>query len=150
MLAFAALATFPDLDVFARKVGVVPGAAWMHRGALHSLLAALVAGLSVTLLVGGLGRSRVRMAATAALAAASHGVLDCITRGGGGVMLLWPWSTERFLAPWHVLPAAPMGLHFLSARGLEVLLLELAWFWPLLLYALWPRRRVPGHALPCS
>jgi inner membrane protein len=139
-LLFTALAAFPDLDVLARRLGAEAGSSWLHRGALHSLLAAAVAGLASALLPGGLGRSRARLAVTAVLVAASHGLLDAFTGGGGGVMFLWPLSAERFLAPWHVLPAAPMGLRFLSARGGAVALRELLLFAPLVLYALWPRR----------
>lgn len=140
MLVLTAAAMFPDLDVLARRLGALPGSPWLHRGALHSLPVALGFGIAVAVVVGGLGRTRLRMAVTAALAAASHGVLDTFTGGGAGAMLLWPITSERFLAPWHVLPAAPIGLRFLSARGLDVLLLEAAWFSPLLLYALMPRR----------
>lgn len=142
-LVFTAAAMFPDLDVLARRFGALRGSPWLHRGALHSLAVAFALGVVLALAMGGLGRSRPRMAVTAALAAASHGVLDTFTGGGAGVMLLWPITPERILAPWHVLPAAPIGLRFLSARGLDVLLLEAAWFSPLLLYALLPRRIEP-------
>lgn len=140
-LVFIALATFPDVDVLARQLGAVRGSAWLHRGALHSLLVATAVGIAVAAVTGGLGRSRWRMAATAVLVAASHGVLDAFTSGGRGVMFLWPASSERWLAPWPFVSAAPMGIRLVSARGLEVLLREAALFSPLLLYALWPARR---------
>lgn len=142
-LAFTALSMFPDLDVLARSLGAGRGSPWLHRGALHSLLVATVAGIAVALLSGGLGRTRTRTAAAAALVAASHGLLDTFTRGGAGIMLLWPVSLERFLAPRRVLPAAPIGLDILSARGLDVLALEVMWFAPLLVCALWPRDLTP-------
>jgi inner membrane protein len=140
-LLLTALATFPDLDVLARPLGAAPGSPWMHRGALHSLAAAAVAGVVVALLAGGLGRSRWRLAFTAALVAAGHGLLDMFTSGGRGVMLLWPATTERFLAALHVVSAAPMGLRLASARGFEVMAREAILFSPLLVYALWPARR---------
>lgn len=139
-LVLTAVSLAPDLDVLARGLGAVRGSPWLHRGATHSLLAALTLGVAVAMVAGGLGRSRLRTAVTASLVAASHGVLDAFTGGGAGVMFLWPMSVARALAPWHALPAAPMGLRFLSARGLDVLLLEAMWFSPLLAYALWPRR----------
>lgn len=145
---FTALATFPDLDVLARALGATAGSPWLHRGALHSLAAAAAAATIATLAagglgaLGGLGRSRARLWATAFLVAASHGLLDTLTRGGGGVMLLWPAELERVLAPWALVPASPMGLRLLSARGAEVMLRELVLFAPLLLVAAWPRRRV--------
>jgi inner membrane protein len=152
-LYFTALATFPDADVLARSLGAADGSPWLHRGALHSLLAAAVVALGSALLLDGLGRSVRRLAATALVVAASHGAMDAFTGGGGGVMFLWPWSAERFLAPWHLVPAAPMGAHLFSARAAAVALRELVLLSPLVLYALWPSRRPPlpaAGALPAG
>lgn len=52
----------------------------------------------------------------------------------------WPFSDERFFAPWRPIPVAPIGLAFLSARGLRIAVIELVLMSPLLIYALWPRR----------
>lgn len=145
-LAFTALAAFADVDVFARQLGALRGSPWLHRGALHSLLVAAAVGIAVALVAGGLGRSRCRMGAMAVLVAASHGAIDAFTSGGGGVMVLWPASAERFLSPLHLLPASPIALsRFASERGLEVLLHEAIVFSPVLLYALWPR---PARSRP--
>jgi inner membrane protein len=137
---FTVLATFPDLDVLARRLGAGRGSPWLHRGALHSLALAACAGVVAALLAGGLGRSRLRTALTGAAAAASHGLLDTLTGGGAGVMLLWPFDRARLLAPWTLLPAAPFGLRLLSHHGLEVLATEAILFLPLLVFALWPDR----------
>jgi inner membrane protein len=145
-LVLTAAASFPDIDVLAQRLGASRGSPWLHRGALHSLAMAALVGIAVSLLAGGLGRSRPRMAVTAALVAASHGLLDALTVGGSGVMFFWPLRLERLLAPWHLLPAAPIGLRIVSARGLDVLLLEALTFSPLVVYALWPR--VPAPAKP--
>lgn len=144
--AFTLLAVLPDLDVLARWLGAARGSPWLHRGALHSLALAVAAGALAALLLGGLGRSRLRMLVTAVAVAASHGLLDAFTRGGAGPMLLWPFSTERLLAPWANVPAAPMGLRFLGARGVEIALREALLFAPLILYASLPRRRAPPLA----
>lgn len=144
-VAFTALATFPDLDVLARGLGAPPGSVWLHRGALHSLPVALAAALLAALALGGLGRSRARLALTAALVAASHGLLDTFTSGGRGAMLLWPVSTERFLAPVALVAAAPMGARLATVRGLEVMWREAVIFSALLVYAAWPRRLWPGR-----
>lgn len=145
-VVMTALATFPDLDVLARQLGVGRGSPWLHRGALHSLAVAVAAGALAALLAGGLGRSRARMFLTGALVVASHGLLDAFTTGGAGSMLLWPFTTERFLAPvFRILPAAPLGLRFLGSRGLEVALREAVLFSPLLVYGLWPRGRRSPH-----
>jgi inner membrane protein len=99
----------------------------------------------VGLLTGLLGRRwRVRFASTALLAAltmASHGVLDTFTDGGGGIALLWPFSSARFFSPWRPIPVAPVGRYFLSAAGLRVAATETLASLPLLVYAFWPRRR---------
>ncbi len=147
-LAFTALALFPDLDVLAQQLGAGRGSAWLHRGALHSLIVATAVGLAATLVTGGLGRTRWRMAATAVLVAASHGVLDAFTYGGRGVMLLWPLADTLYRAPWHLLPAAPIGLRLVSARGVALLLQEAVLFSPLLLYALWPARETASASPP--
>jgi inner membrane protein len=65
--------------------------------------------------------------------------------------LLWPFSDERFFAPWTPLPVAPIGRAFLSAEGLRVALVELLVLSPLIAGLVWhllarprPGRRAPG------
>lgn len=149
---FLALATFQDLDVLARGLGAPAGSAWLHRGGLHALTTALLAGLAAAALAGGLGRTRAAMALAGALVAVSHGLLDTLTGGGAGVMLAWPITRERVLAPWSALPAAPMGLRLLSSRGAAVALREVVLFAPLLAYLAWPARTVsaPGPRTSCA
>ena len=137
----AGLALFPDLDAFSRALGARPGSVWLHRGASHSRVAAAAAALLVSAVAGGVGRSRWRMLLTAAVVAASHGLLDTLTSGAGGPMLLWPFSTARILSPLAIVPASPFIGRLLSPRGLDVLRREAILFAPLLLYGLWPRRR---------
>jgi inner membrane protein len=136
---FVALAMFPDADVAARCLGAGPGSAWLHRGALHSLAAAAAVGVAAALLTGGLGRRRWTLALAGAAVAASHGLLDTLTGGSAGVMLLWPFSSARW-SSLPLLPAAPIGFRLASARGAHVVVRELLWFAPLLAYALWPAR----------
>jgi inner membrane protein len=71
----------------------------------------------------------------------SHPLLDTLTDGGLGCALLWPFSNERFFAPWTPLPVAPIGRNFLSAEGVRVAVTELILMAPLLAYAVWPARR---------
>lgn len=141
MVAWSALSLAPDLDVIGFCFGVAYGAPWGHRGATHSLLFAMVLGGVLGALSGSFGLPRLRTTVSACAALASHGLLDTLTQGGLGCALLWPWSHTRYLAPIRLVPAAPIGARFSSSAGLRVALLELAWCWPLLLYALWPRRR---------
>jgi inner membrane protein len=136
-VAWSALSLLPDADVIGFALGVPYAAPFGHRGAAHSLFVAAIAGLLIGLLA-----RRAWLGAGAALVVASHGLLDTLTDGGLGVALLWPFSTQRFFAPWRPLPVAPIGVRLLGAYGLHVMLVELAWFAPLVVYGLWPRRRL--------
>lgn len=60
----------------------------------------------------------------------SHSLLDSITTGGKGVGWLWPWSDERFFAPWQVIKVAPFALSsYITPYGHQVILSELLWVW---------------------
>lgn len=142
---FLALALFPDLDVLLLRLPAHLGDAGLHRGASHALLVSALLALSAAAL-GGQGRSRRAMFVAAALTAASHPLADLFTGGGAGVMLGWPWSEARFLAPLRLVPAAPMGHRLLSARGLSVAARELLLFSPLLAWLAWTRLRRPALA----
>lgn len=142
---FLALALFPDLDVLLLRLHAHLGDAGLHRGASHALLVSAALGLAAAAL-GGQGRSRWAMLWAAVLTAASHPLADLFTGGGAGVMLAWPWSEARFLAPLRLLPAAPMGPRLLSARGLGVAARELLLFSPLLAWLAWARLRRPALA----
>ena len=134
------LSLLPDLDVIAFALGVPYSAPFGHRGASHSLLAAVAGGVLAGLLWTR-GRRNWRAVALGTLALASHGLLDTLTDGGLGVALLWPWSDTRYFAPVRPLPVAPIGARLFSARGWSVMGTELLLFMPCWLYALWPRRR---------
>lgn len=71
---------------------------------------------------------------------ASHGLLDALTDGGLGIALLWPFTNERFFAPWAPIPVAPIGTGMLSSRGVYVVAFELMAFAPFWLWALRPQR----------
>jgi inner membrane protein len=136
MLAWSALALLPDADAIGFGLGIRYADEWGHRGATHSLVfAACIAG------VGGLVTRAKRAKTTAWVFAvvASHPLLDTLTTGGLGCALFWPFDLTRYFAPWRPIPVAPIGLAFLSERGLWVALVELVLFLPLFAYALWPR-----------
>jgi inner membrane protein len=80
----------------------------------------------------------VRTALIALVVVSSHALLDTLTDGGLGCALLWPFSDERFFAPWTPLPVAPIGRAYLSGEGLRVAAVELVALAPVLAYALWP------------
>src|SRR5262249_6147689 len=111
----------PDLDVIGFRLGVAYGDAFGHRGASHSLVAAVAIGL-----VGGVAARRCHERfATGFLfvfaAAASHGLLDTLTDGGHGVALLWPFSDARFFAPVRPIAVSPLGVRrIFSEQGMTV------------------------------
>jgi inner membrane protein len=141
MVVWSALSLLPDADVVGFHFGVAYGDPLGHRGASHSLAFAALGGCAIGLVARALHRPALRTGILAALVLASHGLLDTLTDGGLGCALLWPFSDERFFAPWRPLPVAPIGRAFLSSWGLRVALWEAAVFAPFFLYALWPRAR---------
>ena len=117
--ALAALAVLPDLDLVA---GLIMGNVWaFHRGASHSLTAALAFGL-VSLLVFSLFRVRqpVRAAAMLLLVYSSHLVLDSMMldpEETGSIRLLWPLLDTRFQAPISLLPSGMYSFGELFSLG---------------------------------
>ncbi|MEE9889568.1 metal-dependent hydrolase [Stenotrophomonas maltophilia] len=73
--------------------------------------------------------STVQAAVFVFICAASHPLLDAMTSGGLGVALAWPWSEQRFFAPWRPIRVSPFAPQFFSARGIATLLSELRWVW---------------------
>jgi inner membrane protein len=151
MVAFGALSLAPDLDVIAFRFGIPYAAPFGHRGAAHSLCVAValavVAAAAMRLAPDQVeaGQTRFRLWLLCAAVAVSHGLLDTLTDGGLGIALLWPFSNERYFAPWTPIPVAPIGARmFITARGLRVATIEALQFAPLLVWAVWPRRR-PGY-----
>jgi inner membrane protein len=137
---FVGLSLLPDADVIGFRLGVAYADPFGHRGASHSFLFAVGMGLLLGLLWRAQGRELWRTFLFVTATVASHGVLDTLTNGGLGVGLLWPFSMERFFAPWRPIPVAPLAPQALaSLYGLWVLMNELIFFSPFLLYVLWPR-----------
>src|SRR5581483_6971382 len=123
LAGWSAVALAADLDVIGFRFGVPYAAPFGHRGATHSIAAALL----LALIVAGVTR-RARPGLIALAVALSHPLLDMLTDGGLGVALFWPLSNARYFAPWRPIPVAPIGARLLSARGLHVMLVELALF----------------------
>lgn len=135
---FVAIA--PDFDTVAFKLGIAYADQFGHRGASHSLSFALAVGVLGAIIAPWLRTTRWRALLFLAFCTASHPLLDALTNGGLGVALLWPWSHERFFAPWRPIAVSPIGAGFFSLRGLAVLWSELQWVWfpclvPALLWA---------------
>ncbi len=129
----ACCAAIPDLDAVGLWLGVPYESALGHRGFSHSLV---FAGLLATLIAGtvgrhGLGGTSVKSAwAYAALATASHGLLDSLTNGGLGVGFLLPFDASRYFMPWQPIEVSPLGIRpFFTARGVAIVISELKWVW---------------------
>jgi inner membrane protein len=132
---FVAMA--PDFDTVAFKLGIAYADQFGHRGASHSFALALAIGLLGAAFAPWLRTTRWRALLWLTFCTASHPLLDALTNGGLGVALLWPWSHDRFFAPWRPIAVSPIGAGFFSMRGLTVLWSELVWVWlPLGLFAL--------------
>jgi inner membrane protein len=138
---WSALSLVPDADAYGFAMGVPYEAPWGHRGATHSLMFATGMAVLVGLVAKAAKLPDRRAAVIAGLVVASHGLLDSLTDGGLGCALLWPFTNERFFAPWRPLPVAPIGRGLLSMEGLRVATVELVVFSPLVVYALWPIKR---------
>lgn len=138
LVAGSLLANAADLDFL--LVFAFHSRAW-HRAFTHSLVFALLVCLTLFLT---LGRRRPRAGIAYGLAYASHALLDfATTREGGGLELLWPFSSQRFgLGLWGLseLPSRlpPSGI-------LKALLTELALFLPPLLLILLLRRNTAAR-----
>lgn len=129
------LANLPDFDFL--LVFAFHSRAW-HRGFSHSILFASFVFLLLLLF---LGKRRIKEAFAYGLAFASHGVLDYLTtEEGGGVALLFPFSTDRLAFGWHGLSELPSrfpAIEILKALGWEIIL-----FTPLLIAVVALRKRL--------
>lgn len=145
---FVALALLPDLDVIAFRFGIRYAHEFGHRGASHSLAVACLISLLAWPVARAMKLPAWRVCGAVLVAVGSHGLLDALTDGGLGPALLWPISSERIFFPWRPVPVGPIGVRFLSPRGLLVASWEVLAFAPLLVWALWPSRtRVQGASI---
>jgi len=121
LLAGALIANAADLDFL--LVAGLKSKAW-HRGFTHSIVFAFLICLLFLLTP---GREQFRNALGYGLAFTSHGLLDYVTaKNGGGVELLWPFSTSKFTLGWWGLSEVPSQMT--TVEILEALALEAALF----------------------
>ncbi len=146
MLAFSVLSMWPDIDVIGFPLGVHYEDPFGHRGATHSSVVAVAIGLVIYgVLRWRRSKTPLKASLMATLVALSHGWLDTMTFGGGlGVALLWPFSNHRFWSPIRFIPVAPIGLELFTNRGVAVMVVEVIFFAPFWIYAIWPRRPRPA------
>ncbi len=125
--AAAAVAVIPDLDVFGRFVGIPVESVMGHRGASHSVAAALVFAMLASLMP---ARTIpwVSRALFLSLSALSHGLADMLTDGGKGIALFWPLSSDRMFFWFRPLEVSPIFLRsFENGKLPLVLASEIVW-----------------------
>lgn len=121
------LAMLPDIDVIGFRFGISYDSVLSHRGAMHSLAIGAIVVLGMAALVPDLRKGWTM--AFLLLAITSHGLLDTMTDGGGGVALLWPFDGARYFAPWRPIRVSPIGAGFFTPRGMITAISELQWIW---------------------
>jgi len=125
------LAMAPDLDLLLRRAFHTPyGSFFGHRGFFHSpFFLILAAGMLAAMVA---GRRSWRTAAWLGLlwagCAVTHPLLDALTDGGFGVMLLFPFSTGRFFFPWRPIHVSPLEAFRFYGRAGYILRSEIP-FW---------------------
>jgi inner membrane protein len=106
------MAVAPDLDTIAMRALDIPyGSFFGHRGFFHSPFFLILFSVLVA-------RRHVWIALMWAVCAVTHPLLDAMTDGGSGVMLLFPFSEERLFFPWTPIHVSPLGiLEFFDRAG---------------------------------
>jgi len=117
-------AAAPDLDTLAMFAFHIPRGLFSHRGLFHSPFFLALAACAAAALVAR-GRAWGALAGLWACAAITHPLLDMLTDGGSGVMLLFPFSTERLFFPWRPIRVSPLTIGRFFGRAPEILLSEL-------------------------
>ena len=128
----ATFAALPDLDGIGFWLGVPYESTFGHRGFSHSLIfAAILAAVGLLAFRDrALASDRARTWLYLFLATASHGALDAMTTGGGGVAFFAPIINERYFFPWRPILVSPMSVRrFFTARGVAILRSELVYVW---------------------
>ena len=128
----AVAAAIPDLDVVGFRLGVPYDSVFGHRGFTHSLIfAALLASVLMFAFDRGQGGTeRRRVWLYLFLATASHGVLDAMSTGGGGVAFFAPIVDDRYFLPWRPILVSPLSVRrFFTPRGVAILASEIIWVW---------------------
>jgi len=124
--AAAVAAALPDADWVAHHFFRVSQASiYSHRGASHSLFAALAVGLLAAALHKWLKVGALTAGVAVAAAMASHGILDMMTSSGRGIAYLWPLTSVRLFADWRPLQSSPVHMAHLVPQALARLAIEL-------------------------
>lgn len=141
------LSVLPDADVLLLRLGLPYESEFGHRGASHSLLFAFVLACACAFAYArSCNRPVVWPLVYLFVCAVSHPLLDTCTNAGHGAAIFWPFSEQRFFAPFRPIEASPLSLRrFFGEPGLRVMLSELFWVWlPLVAVAI-GRRIIQKH-----
>ena len=112
VIVTAVASAAPAIDgLFKHFLGVPPHSVYSHRGACHSLFAALAAGVLAAFFHKPLGVRPLTAGVLVFAAMASHGILDMMTDMGQPVAYLWPVSSVRLFADWRPIHSAPVLIH---------------------------------------
>ena len=117
----------PDVDWFTAFLHLSHGNAFNHRGATHSLAAAVLIAAAAMLLGLRPHLRSPRIWLCMFAAAFSHGLLDACTLGGVGVEAFLPFSRARFVCLWQPIRVSPIPLsagllgQFLAALWTEAI-----------------------------
>jgi len=127
-LSSGLIAVAPDLDTFAMRAFDIPyGSLAGHRGLFHSPFFLILIS-SVLAAIVARRRSR-RAAAWIAVmwagCAITHPLLDALTEGGSGVLLLFPFSEARLFFPWRSIHVSPLSVLGFFGRAGHILRSEL-------------------------
>jgi inner membrane protein len=122
------LAVAPDLDTYAMFAFHIPrGSLFSHRGIFHSpffliLVCAFLAEVTARRYP---WRAAIGLATLWSAAAITHPLLDMLTDGGSGVVLLYPYSADRLFFPWRPIHVSPLGIAQFFRRAGYILRSEL-------------------------
>lgn len=121
------VAVAPDLDTYAMRLFEIPrDSVFSHRGVFHSaLFLILICGL-LALWVARRSRGAAGwLAVLWAGCAITHPLLDMLTDGGPGVLLLYPFSEARLFFSWRPIHVSPLGVVRFFSRAAYILKSEL-------------------------
>ena len=147
MVFGAALATLPDWDLISYAFAGVQDTMAGHRGASHSLIAAVGVGVAIGIAFGSRWWGRWRTALWAFLTIASHAILD-LFNVQGKVGLFWPWAYQFSTVPvrFQFIPGVLSTAELLTPKVIPVLIWEVVIFSPFFVYAFWrPVRAEQGQ-----
>jgi inner membrane protein len=122
------LAVSPDLDTYLMRAFDLPYQGFFgHRGFFHSpfFLMLLCGALAALAARGHAWQTKARLGALWTACAVTHPLLDALTDGGSGVMLLFPFSSGRFFFSWRPIHVSPLGIARFFQRAGDILRSEM-------------------------